>query len=382
MLFPTPLMSSADKVALERIDEQRRQLRIYVAEPRRWVGRLRRTSLARAIQGSNGIEGYAVGLDDAIAAVDLDEPLHADQETWRAITGYRDAMTYVLRLSTDPHFALNETLLRGLHFMMTSFDLKKNPGTWRPGQIFVRDDSAGAVAYEGPGAQMVPALMAELVVSVDEPGHPPLVRAAMAHLNLVMIHPFSDGNGRMACCLQTLVLAREGILAPQFASIEEYLGANTPAYYAVLAQVGQGRWRPEGDAAPWLRFMLTAHYRQHATLLRRVRESSALWSMLEELVAAAGAPPRAGAALFDAASGRRLRRGSYLASLEEPVSEAVATRDLRQLVDRGLLESHGEKRGRFYTRTARLAEVHARSRSTVRSGDVDPYAAAAEPTLF
>ncbi len=43
-------------------------------------------------------------------------------------------------------------------------------------------------------------------------------------LNLVLIHPFRDGNGRMARCLQTLVLAREGMVSPIFASIEEYLG--------------------------------------------------------------------------------------------------------------------------------------------------------------
>ena len=47
--------------------------------------------------------------------------------------------------------------------------------------------------------------------------------------NLVMIHPFRDGNGRMARCLRTLVLARAGILAPVFSSVEEYLRRNTRA---------------------------------------------------------------------------------------------------------------------------------------------------------
>jgi len=62
----------------------------------------------------------------------------------------------------------------------------------------------------------------------------------MAHLNLTMIHPFSDGNGRMARCLQSLVLARGGKLSPEFLSIEEYLGRNTPSYYQVLSAVAQG----------------------------------------------------------------------------------------------------------------------------------------------
>jgi Fic family protein len=49
----------------------------------------------------------------------------------------------------------------------------------------------------------------------------------MAHLNLVVIHPFRDGNGRMARALATLVLSRSDIGEPEFSSIEEWLGANT-----------------------------------------------------------------------------------------------------------------------------------------------------------
>jgi Fic family protein len=81
----------------------------------------------------------------------------------------------------------------------------------------------------------------------------------------------------MARCLQTLVLAREGILSPVFCSVEEYLGRNTPRYDVVLAGVGQGRWQPKGDATPWARFMLTAHLRQARALLRRVDDSEEIW---------------------------------------------------------------------------------------------------------
>ncbi|MFB4307938.1 Fic family protein [Actinomadura sp. GTD37] len=45
-------------------------------------------------------------------------------------------------------------------------------------------------------------------------GAHPLVRAAMAHLHLVSIHPWADGNGRMSRSLQTLMIGREGVLAP------------------------------------------------------------------------------------------------------------------------------------------------------------------------
>jgi len=384
MIFATPDLRAEDRRALELIEEQRRQLRIHVSEPRRWVGRLRRTALARAIQGSNSIEGYVVGLDDALAAVENDEPMSAAAETWQAIVGYRHAMTYVLQLATDPFFTLNESLIKSLHFMMTQYDLRSNPGMWRRGDIYVRDDATNKIVYQGADADDVPTLMAELISTIEASTAPPLIRAAMAHLNLVMIHPFSDGNGRMARCLQTLVLAREGILAPQFSSVEEYLGANTDAYYAVLADVGRGRWSPTGDAHVWIRFMLTAHYRQGATLLRRVAESQALWLLVEGMVAPTRTPPRSLPTLFDAAQGLRISRSTYLASLDQPVSDTVATRDLRALVDAGFLLATGEKRGRTYRASQSLAAL--RTRASVRSagdvGSMDPYAPTPDPTLF
>ena len=119
--------------------------------------------------------------------------------------------------------------------------------------------------------------MRELIGQLNEKSTVPLiVRAAMAHLNLTMIHPFRDGNGRMARALQTFVLAREGILDPKFSSIEEYVGRNTQEYYDVLGEVGRGNWHPEHDALPWLRFCLRAHYFQARTLLRRTAETATL----------------------------------------------------------------------------------------------------------
>lgn len=68
-----------------------------------------------------------------------------------------------------------------------------------------------------------------------------------------MIHPFRDGNARMARALQTLVLARDAVVEPTFSSIEEWLGNNTEDYYRVLAATGEGSWQPENDTRTWLK---------------------------------------------------------------------------------------------------------------------------------
>jgi Fic family protein len=363
MLFKTPQLDMQEQEVLGRIEDLRRTLQYAVsATPKRWFGLLRRVTFARAVRGSNSIEGYTVTVDDAIAAAEGEEPLDAPAQAWEAVRGYQTAMTYVLQLATDLHFSYSTDLLRGLHFMMTQHELGRNPGRWRPGPIFVHDDERNEIVYEGPDAGLVPGLMGELADSLNHPpsGAPPIVTAAMGHLNLVMIHPFSDGNGRMARCLQTLVLARTGILAPQFSSIEEYLGSNTRAYYEVLAQVGGGRWSPEQDARPWVRFCLTAHYRQATTLLLRTRELQKLWDSLEIEVRRRGLPERTLLALADAASGLRIRNATYRSVAD--ISDHLASRDLKLLVEEGFLIAKGEKRGRYYVASEILLQLHAKIR--------------------
>lgn len=372
MLFKTPQLTEKEIKVLKRIDDNRRQLSYVVTQPLRWTGLLRRSTFARCIQGSNSIEGYNVSVEDAIAAVEGKPPMDAQDEAWTAVTSYRDAMTYVLQLANDQHFSYSASLIKSLHFMMMRHELNKHPGTWRPGSVFVRNDQKGEIVYEGPDVDKVPAFIDELVASLNEADNDtnPIVRAAMGHLNLVMIHPFSDGNGRMARCLQSLILARDGILAAQFSSVEEYLGRNTQDYYDVLGKVGGGSWHPERDAMSWVHFILTAHFRQCETLQRRVRETGRVWDALEKELAQRGLPDRFILALTDAAFGYKVRNSTYRSAAE--VSENLASHDLKTLVDAGFLVPQGERRGRHYVGSVALNNI--RERFAEQRSEEDPFA--------
>jgi Fic family protein len=357
MLFAAPQLDGRERDVLADIEELKNRLRFQLNEPRRWSGSLRRLSFARNIRGSNSIEGFDAALDDAAAVAVGQEPLDTSTETRLALEGYRNAMTYVLQIAQEPKIVVSEALIKSLHFMMTLHDLKNNPGRWRPGAIYVRDEETGDIVHEGADIGDVPSLISELVADLNTSEDPPIVRAAMAHLNLVMIHPFRDGNGRMSRCLQSLVLAAEGVLSPVFMSVEEYLGRNTQSYYDILGSVGGGTWQPSRDARPWIRFMLTAHLRQAQTLQRRVRESERLWSELERVRERLSMPERIISPMFDAAYGLRIRNATYRASLseDEAITEQTAGRDLKALVDAGLLVAKGERRGRYYVSGIDLA---------------------------
>ncbi|MDN5856784.1 MAG: Fic family protein [Actinomycetia bacterium] len=379
MLFTPPQLGDAELGVLAMIEELRVRLRHQLHEPRRWVGSLRRVSLARAIQGSNSIEGFEAGLDDAVDVAAGEEPLDVSEETRLALRGYREAMTYVLQMAEDEDFAYSSQLLKSLHYMMTSYAISNRPGKWRAGSIYVRNDETGRVVHEGADVDQVPSLVETLVaeLNTERSDRDRVITAAMAHLNLVMIHPFRDGNGRMARCLQSLVLARDGVLSPVFMSIEEYLGRNTLSYYAVLADVGGGSWQPDRDTRPWVRYMLTAHLRQARTMVQRISESERIWSELELLVEARKLPDRTIMALFDATVGLRVRNAtyrSYHADGPEAITDATASRDLRQLVDADLIEPRGQKRGRFYVARPELTRIRlAVTSMRAERDDSDPF---------
>ncbi|MCY3850213.1 MAG: Fic family protein [Acidimicrobiaceae bacterium] len=389
MIYAAPPLGDIDESVLAMIGALREDLRFFLHEPRRWTGSLRRAEFARAARGSLSIEGYHTSVESAAAIIDGEEPAEVSDETRHAIAGYREAMTCVLQLAPGAP-DINVSLLLSLHFMMMRYDFSKHPGRWRPGAVWVTS-SNGEVVYEAPDRELVEPLVDEALAQIAHSEGPAPVTAAMAHLNLTLIHPFSDGNGRMARCLQTLVLAAASEGASEFVSIEEYLGANTAAYYAVLTEVARGTWSPQNSALPWIRFCLTAHYRQARTVLRRIRELEALWDACEQIARRHRLAPRTVGALVDAARGWRLRRSLYVAITKatagETISGAVATSDLAAMARAGLLNPVGEKRGRFYAPTEELTNPWQGIRSQRPPADADnPYEIAragplAEPRL-
>ncbi|MEW9529387.1 Fic family protein [Microbispora sp. NPDC049125] len=359
MLYGTPALDGIDEKVLAEIEDMRRDLKYRLAEVHRWDGQLRRQLQARAIQGSNSIEGYRASVEDIESIMSGEEPLDTPAGVAREISGYQRALTYINTLAKAWSFRYDAGLLHGLNFMMIGHHLPKTPGTVRPGGIYVRNSVTGEVVYEGPDHEAVPGLLEELVdwLNAGDLDAPSYVRGAMAHLNLVKIHPWRDGNGRMSRALQTLVLGRDQITTPEFSSIEEWLGTGeiTYEYYNVLGDVGRRRWSPHGDTLSWVRFVLRCHHLQAQRVQRRLAEAGEVWTLLEERTGVEGLHPRTVSALYQVFVSRRLRRGMYQA--DEALSQGQAARDLRELAAGGWLKPYGETKGRFYAPGPKMAEI-------------------------
>jgi DNA-binding transcriptional ArsR family regulator len=318
------------------------------------MGPLRRSVRAADASGSTAIEGYTVSKAQALTLVDGHEPVDPSDSNEMAVSCYARAMDHVAVMADDPTFHWCDRVIKDLHFDASFFDWSAEPGRWR-GKAVAVTGGGGAIAYRAPDAEEVAHLMEEVLDWLrdgDRKTHV-VVRAAMAHLQLVSVHPFADGNGRVSRIVQSLVLAREGLLAPDLASIEQYLGDHTSDYYNALRAVQGGSYQPQRDASSWVRFCIDAHVAQAHQRLALIEDAGRRWARLEALVVQRGWPDRLTIALEQALFGRT-DRTAY--GREADVSPATASGDLRRLADAGLLAQEGRSRNVHYRPTDMLRE--------------------------
>jgi Fic family protein len=376
VLFPTPGLDNRDHLVLEEVEQIRNDLRHQIRQlPTKWTEGLRKFLTADAVAASNSIEGFRVSTVDVVDLMEGERDVEVSEDNREETLAYQRMMTYIQTLHNAPDFAFSKGLLNALHWMLQGHRhaVTKPAGQWRRGPVYVTDPRDPSIAaYTAPDADDVPGLMAELVdwLNLDEDVHP-LIRAAMAHLHLVSIHPWSDGNGRMSRSLQTLMIAREGVLAPEFSSIEAWLGrpGNTWEYYRELGARG-ATYLPDQDVSSWIRFNLTAYHQQAQTVSNRMRRSGRVLTLLTDFTASNGLDERLVSALHEVAMTGLVRRLRY--EHAERLSVQQAQRDLRDLAAAGILESVGRTRARYYTAGPGFPETVITAARTPESL-TDPY---------
>ena len=355
-IYATPPKSRTLESRLTELDQQRRYLAQNLGESAQpWTGALRRLAAAEATVGSTSIEGYGASIEDTVEILAGRPALKASDETQRIIAAYGQAMDRVTALADDPHFEWTAQTILELHFLVCFAQPDARPGRLRDSPIVVTR-GAGREPYRPPASSSVPGLANQLgnwLRSGDVTRHP-VVRAAMAHLNIVSIHPFRDGNGRVARVVQSLVLAREGVLRPELVSIEPYLSRHTREYYSVLEEVQGAAYDPTRDASAWVEFCIDAHVSEAAERRRWLEVAYARHDFCEELARAEGYPERFVSALDQALLGLPVTNADH--RRENAIASPTAVQDLQRLRRDGWLDQEGGGRSIRYVASKKLMD--------------------------
>jgi Fic family protein len=355
VIYSTPQLDASLQEDLAAFDQLGDELGARARSGGPWLGGLRREWRANSAERSIEIEGFSVPSDERLAIVSGAQPGDSTDENRMALACYARAMDHVGAMAADEGFEWVERVVLDLHFDACSFQKSKDPGRYRRTGIEVTSPEGGQPAYVGPPAKEVRPLMGEVVHWLRAGGCDThlVVRAAMAHLHVVSVHPFRDGNGRISRIVQSLVLALGGLLSPEFVSIEEYLGEHTTAYYAALREAQGGSYQPQRDATSFVRLCVQAHLAQARRRLRQIDRAAERWRYLEGVVQKRSWPDRLVIALeqgfFEGTD-----RATYAA--EADVSMPTASTDLRRLLDAGLLTQRGRGPKTRYVASERLAD--------------------------
>ena len=200
---------------------------------------------------SSQIEGTQSSLSDLLL-FELKEAPGVPLDDVEEVSNYVAALNHGLERLRLDDFTLSLRLIREMHALLLrgGRGAGKHPGEFRRGQIWV----GGATPARAHFVPPPPEVLDELLTSFERFLHadmPPLIKAALAHVQFETIHPFGDGNGRLGRLLIALILCNEGVLRDPSLYLSLYFKRRRADYYDRLNAVCVS-----GDWEGWLGFFL------------------------------------------------------------------------------------------------------------------------------
>ncbi|MCL1979668.1 MAG: Fic family protein [Proteobacteria bacterium] len=204
---------------------------------------------------SSMIEGTQSSLSDLLLyeiAQEPGVPLVDVQE----VSGYVAALEHGLKRLHEG-FPLSMRLMREIHGILLARGRGQyaDPGEFRRSQNWIGGTRPGNAYFVPPPAAKVMECLGALEKFLHDTPQltPPLLKAALAHVQFETIHPFLDGNGRLGRLLITLILCAQKVLREPLLYLSLYLKEHRQYYYELLNSV-----RVTGDWEAWLRFFAEA----------------------------------------------------------------------------------------------------------------------------
>lgn len=222
--------------------------------------RLRRQALIRMTHSSTAIEGNILNTLQ-VEALLADKKVDAPARDIFEVKNYLKALKYIQQAVEKKQTITGKVILK-IHKLVTADTLPENQsGHYRKSPIYVVRRQPGMpdkIMYTGPSAEKVPGLMKDLVEWIAESAKKeihPIIVAGILHQELAAIHPFSDGNGRTARALATLILYKRGYDFRRLFALEDYYNKDRPKYYAAI-NIGANYEERKVDFTPWLEYFI------------------------------------------------------------------------------------------------------------------------------
>lgn len=294
-----------------------------------------------SITASSALEGVVVKNRSRAAAIIANKPIELRTRSEQELAGYRAALDYLFAEDWRP---LNVGLLLHLHRLLFA-ESKSTGGTFKESDNLVVDrapNGVQTVRFKPVPAARTEYYAADLIDryadAVKANQHHPVLLVGLFVLDLLIIHPFDDGNGRVARALTNALLAEVGYGVGRYVSLEQLIAESADDYYQALLDSTHDWNDHANDPWPWLQYfsqLLARGYARFAEGVAADRSGGTKAERVREHVLRHGAP------VFAISDVR-----AALPGISDPTIRLV----LNELKDEGLLKPQGTGRSAVWLR--------------------------------
>ena len=257
---------------LKALGEFQGKQELYRKQTPELLESLREAAIIESSESSNRLEGVTAPHDriEALVLKGAAPQNRSEQE----IAGYRDALNLIHESASDMPFSVNVVLQ--LHTMLYRY-LPQPGGRWKSTQNEIVEKNPDGTVRRVRFVPVTP-VATEPAMRDLESGYQqgigdsrePLILVPLAILDFLCIHPFSDGNGRVARLLTMLLLYHFELDVARYVSLERIFEESKESYYETLEASSQGWHEGEHDCIPWMAYFWGVLLRAHREFEERV----------------------------------------------------------------------------------------------------------------
>jgi len=311
-----------------------------------WEKQFKEEALIRSVYHGTHLEGNILHKDDAKDIL-MGKDVIGRPRDIQEIINYRKVIEFIDDEAKKKIDKITELLIKKLHRILTDKILTTNElGEYRTKQVIIRNSATGEVTFRPSPPIEVPFLMREFTYWLNRDDRDrlhPVLKAGIAHHELVRIHPFLDGNGRVSRVLATLILFLGGYDIRRFFSLEEYYDKDAITYYQNLQKASAG------DLSSWLEYFTLGARIEFEKIKEKILKLSKDVKLKERF---------GGQQIY--LTERQMKMIEYIQEVGyiqnqtfrdvfPDVSEDTVLRDLQDMIKKGLIKKIGSTKSARYT---------------------------------
>jgi Fic family protein len=310
-----------------------------------WEKQFKDDAIIRTAHHGTHIEGNRLNLSEAKDVL-LGKDIVGRARDVQEVINYRKTLQAIEQEADRDLQRITEGTVKKLHRSVTDGILAPEQiGEYRVKQVVIRNSDTGEVTFRPPPAVEVQFLMREFLYWVNKTTSDdmhPILKAGIAHHELVRIHPFIDGNGRVARALVTLILFLEEYDIRQFFSLEEYYDKDAVTYYEYLQKA------TSGDMEAWLEYFVLGVAIEFERVKKKILKLSKDTYLKEKLGGKQVYLSERQTKIIEYIQSLGYLQNQMFVEVTDDVSEDTILRDIADLIDKGIIKKVGRTKAARY----------------------------------